>query len=214
MFCIVLADRSHGSCKRTFFKSGLRNTAFAFKVCDESAYFVCQWRNRPTPRPLTLDLLTPRHLITTTTTMVDYMFVFMPQKILDWIMNNRLAISVFFLLCWVSPSTVCLFTVCNLYVHAPSLLHFWWISWIRLDANILETMPRRTGGMVLVHVDMTWPYSGDWADWRNINLNCLFMLQVYIFTKSSSSSNEYIHLHFAERAARFFMFQNANVAFW
>ena len=87
-------------------------------------------------------------LVTTKTTMEDYMLVFMPHKILSLlglqgqnimllchyieqkrIMDNLLAIFVFFLLCLVSPSTVCLYTVCKLYAHAPSLLlRFWGIS--------------------------------------------------------------------------------------
>ena len=45
--------------------------------------FAYRWRHRPTPRPLAFDLLTPRRLITTTTTMVDYMLAFVPQKILS-----------------------------------------------------------------------------------------------------------------------------------
>ena len=45
------------------------------------------------------------------------------------IMTNRICHIVFFLLCSVSSSTVCLYTVCKLYVHAPSLpMHFLWIS--------------------------------------------------------------------------------------
>ena len=81
---------------------------------------------------------------------------------------------VFFLLCSVSLSTVCLYTVCKLYAHAPSLpLHFWWIQvppigwsmnysvlsrfqWTRSDANILEMMQRTTEEkkIVLRRVDM------------------------------------------------------------
>ena len=74
----------------------------------------------PSPHPSTsnLWLLTPRRLITTTTTtMVDYMLVFVLQKILS-----------LFLLCSVSPSTVCLYTARRFYAHAPSLLCFLWIS--------------------------------------------------------------------------------------
>ena len=55
-----------------------------------------------------LNLWTLRRLITTTTT---------------------LAIFIFFLLCSVSPSTVCLFTACKLNAHVLCLpLHFWWMS--------------------------------------------------------------------------------------
>ena len=117
-------------------------------VDNKSAYFVYRSHHHPTCRPLAFDRLTLRRLITTTTTMVDYMLVFVPQKILSlWglqgknimllchyaeqirIMDNWVAIFVFFLLCSVSPSTVCLYTVRNLYAHSPShLLCFWWIS--------------------------------------------------------------------------------------
>ena len=40
------------------------------------------------------------------------------------------AIFIFFFLCLVSPSTVCLFTACKLNAHAPSLLlRFWWMEY-------------------------------------------------------------------------------------
>ena len=87
------------------------------------------------------------------------------------IMDNRLAIFVSVLFC---SSTVCMYTVHKLYVHAPSpLLSFWWISsttyrpriWTTACSvvfsgfvwtqNILEMMPRKAGGnkIVLVHVE-------------------------------------------------------------
>ena len=45
------------------------------------------------------------------------------------IMDNRLAIFIFFLFCLVSPSAICFYTVHKLYAHALSLLlRFWWIS--------------------------------------------------------------------------------------
>ena len=135
MFWIVLADRPHGSCKRsackcTFLKpvSGWKNPKtmpLRSRVDGKSAYFAYRWRHRPTPRPLAFDLLTLHCLITTTTTMADYMLVFALKKILSLsgllgqnimllchyaeqkrIMDNRLAIFVFFLFCSVSPSTV------------------------------------------------------------------------------------------------------------
>ena len=110
---------------------------------------------------IVLDLLTPQRLITTTTTMVDYMLVFVPQKILsllgllgqhimpplppaEWkrIMDNRWAILVF-LLCLVSPSTACLYTVCKLYAHATSLhLRFWRISNTKYRPGIWTTACR------------------------------------------------------------------------
>ena len=144
-----LADCPHGSCKRTFLKPEIWKTLpLRSPVYSESAYFAYRWRHRPTPRPLAFDFLTLQHLITTTTTtttMADYILVL--QKILSLsglrgqnilflchyaeqkrIMDNRIRHIVFFFLCSASPSTVCLFTARKLYVHAPSLLHFWWIS--------------------------------------------------------------------------------------
>ena len=153
LFCVWthilhhLADCPHGSCKRTFLKPEIWKTLpLRSPVYSESAYFAYRWRHRPTPRPLAFDFLTLQHLITTTTTtMADYILVL--QKILSLsglrgqnilflchyaeqkrIMDNRIRHIVFFFLCSASPSTVCLFTARKLYVHAPSLLHFWWIS--------------------------------------------------------------------------------------
>ena len=101
-----------------------------------------QWHHRPTPRPLAFGLLTLQHLITTTT-MADYMLVFMPQKILslsgllgqnimllghftEWkrFVDNQLAIFVFFLLCSVFPSTVFVYSVQALCACSVSSLPF------------------------------------------------------------------------------------------
>ena len=61
---------------------------------SESAYFAYWWRHHPIPRPLAFNLLPPQCLIiiimiiiiitTTTTTTVDYMLVFVLQKILSF----------------------------------------------------------------------------------------------------------------------------------
>ena len=106
----------HGSCKSTFLKPGLRVETFENAVltfsCGQQIHVLCV-SMRPSPHPST-----PRRLMTTTTTMADYML----QKILSlsgllWqnilllchyaerkrIMDDRLAISIFFLLCSVSP---------------------------------------------------------------------------------------------------------------
>ena len=86
------------------------------RVDSESAYFAYRWRHRPAPRPLAFDLLTSPRLTTTTTTMADYMLVFLPQKKIDY------------------GQPIChfhlLLVVCTqLYVHALLLLLcFWWIS--------------------------------------------------------------------------------------
>ena len=102
--------------------------------------------------------------------MADYMLVLVLQKILslsgligqnilllchhaEWkrIMDDRRAIFVF-LLCSVSSSTVCLYTACKLYAHAPSLLlHFGWISSATHSPGIwskecFPMMPRKMGG--------------------------------------------------------------------
>ena len=85
---------------------------------SESAYFAYQLP------------LTQRGFITTTTTTttttVDYMLVFVLQKILSLsgftgAKYNAYAIFIFFLLCSFSPSTVCLRTARKLYPHALSL---------------------------------------------------------------------------------------------
>ena len=68
---IVLADRKNP--KRPPLRS---------RVDVESAYFAYRWRHRPASQPLVFDLLTLRRPITTTT-MADYMLVFMLQKILN-----------------------------------------------------------------------------------------------------------------------------------
>ena len=56
----------------------------AFVCLDsDSTNFAYRWRHRPTPRPLALDLLTLRCLMTTTTTMADYMLVYCVKSIMD-----------------------------------------------------------------------------------------------------------------------------------
>ena len=143
MFCIVLADRPHGSWK-LFLKPGLRVKKLnsRSRVDRESAI---------APR---LDLLTPPRLITTTT-MADDMLVFVLQKILS--LSGLLGQNIL-LLChqaeqkkkdYGQPHTPHRFrstskgfllllsffyTARKLFVHAPSLLlHFWWISPVGLE---------------------------------------------------------------------------------
>ena len=82
------------------------------------------------------------------------------------------AIFIFFLLCSVSPSTVCLFTARKLSEHAPCLLlHLWWMSSatyrleyelqrfrsFSVDANILETMARKTENKKIVFARLDGP---------------------------------------------------------
>ena len=116
-------------------------------VISKSAYFAIRWCHRPTHRPLAFNLLTLQRLITTT--MVDYMLVFMLQKISSlsgllgqnilllchhverkWILDNRLPTDHFRLLVVFGFSIYCLFVYSRKhYAHAPSLpLRFWWIS--------------------------------------------------------------------------------------
>ena len=71
-----------------FFKPGLRlenlkTLPLHSRVDGKSEYF----GYRPIPQPLAFDLLIPWHIITTTT-MVDYMLVFVPQKILSLLGQN------------------------------------------------------------------------------------------------------------------------------
>ena len=86
MFCIILADRPNGSCKRTFLKPGLRvekceNAARAFSF-GRWIPILCE-SITPSPHPSTSPLWPLNPVTTTTTTMADYMLVFVPQKILS-----------------------------------------------------------------------------------------------------------------------------------
>ena len=179
MICIVLADRPHGSCKPGFETWSQDGKIWKRRPC------VLVWTaNLPSPLPSTSSLrpLTPRRLITattTTTTMVDHMLVLVLQKIFSLselleqnilllchyaeqkrIMDNPLAIFVCFFLCSVSSSTVCLYTsfmrmlrlsfsifgefqVPPIWDMNYSVLSR--LQWIHSDANILETMPKKTG---------------------------------------------------------------------
>ena len=93
-------------------------------------------------RTLRIDDLQPP-----TSSPCDYTLVFMLQKIssVSGLLGQNILLLccyaeqkrlmdnihhiIFFFLCSVSSSTVCLCTVCKLYTQAPSLrLHFWWIS--------------------------------------------------------------------------------------
>ena len=79
MFCIDLANLQHGSLVsgwKTPYTLPLRS-----RVDSESTFFANRWHHRPTHRPLAFDLFTLQCLITTTTTMADYILVFMLQKI-------------------------------------------------------------------------------------------------------------------------------------
>ena len=87
MFCIVLADRPHGSCKRTFLKTGfrvekLKNAALVFSFGQR----ICILLHIDDAIAPLLDLWTLRRLMTTTTTtttMADFMFVSVLRKILS-----------------------------------------------------------------------------------------------------------------------------------
>ena len=168
----------------------LKTLPLCSRLDSKYAYLAYRWHHRATPQPLALDLLTLEHLITTTT-MVDYTLVFVPQKILSLLgllgqnimllyhyteqkmnMDNRLAIFIFFVSCSVSPSTVCLYTVCKLYAQSL-LLCFWWISratyrpgiwttacWVISNGSIWKQIflkrcqERRGKKIIFVRVDM------------------------------------------------------------
>ena len=60
--------------KTHFFENWSQKTQPSrFHVDGKSTYFLKRWRHRPTPWPLACDHWTPQCLITTTTTMADYM---------------------------------------------------------------------------------------------------------------------------------------------
>lgn len=63
---------------------------------------------------------------------------------------------------------------------------------------------------------MTWPYSGDWADWRNINLTVYSGFKsVFSRSRAVQVMNTFICIlqNVLLAYIRFLMFQNANVAF-
>ena len=145
MFCIILADRPHGSCKHsackcTFFKPGLRvgkfeKNAFAFS-CGQWIHILCI---SPHPSTSSLRPLNPATSHNNNNNNNNnYMLVFMLQKILSPLgligQNIKLLCHyaerkrIMFLFCLASAFIVCSYTVRKLYAYAPSLLRFWWIS--------------------------------------------------------------------------------------
>ena len=129
------------------------------RVDGKSAYFAYWWRHCPTPWPLASDLWTLRRLITTTTTsMADYglcsCFLQLTRLVVKHESQQQFSLIIgphkrlwfpctshFHLLLVVFGFSVyCLFTVCKLYVHVPSLLLcFWWISSATYRSGIWTT---------------------------------------------------------------------------
>ena len=181
MFCIILADGPHGSCKHTFLKSGLR----VEKSKNAPIAFSCVWRicilcilMTPSPHPSTSSL----RLLNTTTShnnVVLHACVHFAEDIepirftrtnyyaalpLHWAKNDCGQLTSHFRLLFVvfGFSFYCLFaySVQALCTCSVSSSQFWgnfkaWnmkqsvlshLQWIHLDANILEIMPRKTGG--------------------------------------------------------------------
>ena len=156
-------------------------------VDGESAYFAYRWCHRPTPRPLAFELLsvTASHNNNNMLVLVLQKILSLleerGQNILllchyaegKTIMDDRLAIFVFFFffLCLVSPSPPSVvmhllhrfFSIFGEFQAPPIGVEYDIYSalsrsqWICLDANILEVMPRKTGGetIVVVCVNMT-----------------------------------------------------------
>ena len=126
------------------------NAALPFLCGPESLYFPKRWRHRLTSPPLASELWTLQRFITTTTTTTTclcscrrrYWAFLATYSPCSWVWVTAaatsltvhikdsgflaLAIFIFFLLCSVSPSTVCFYTERKLSAHALSLLHFWW----------------------------------------------------------------------------------------
>ena len=175
MFCIIFADHPHGSCKRTFLKPGLRvekskNAALAFS-CGQRIRILSETM-MPSPRPSTSSL---RPLNPATShnnnnnngglhacVCVSCILLSLYRSTQTGSAFLAVAIFIFFLLCLVLLSTVCLFTAqafctCS-FSSSPFLVNFkrhleaWNMNcsvlshfqWNRKDANILETMPRKT----------------------------------------------------------------------
>ena len=184
MYCIILADRPHGSWKWSTWKrvSGWKNPKMqpSYSPVDSESTYI-QNDNAIAP-PLDLLPLTSEHrdvseqqqqLRTTCSCSCcrrysAFLATYSPCRHCLFVDTNNsgfLARAIFiFWLCSVSPSTVCLFTARKLNAHAPSLLlrflvnvkcHqeawnmnysiFGRFQWIRMDAYILETMPKKTG---------------------------------------------------------------------
>ena len=139
MLCIVFADRPHGTCERTFLEKS-ENAALAFS-CRQWISILCvsmtPWPHPSTPslRPLNPAMshnnnnnnnngglhacIRAAEDIEPIGQNILLLCHYAEQK---RIVDNRIRHIVFFLLCLVSPSTVCLYTVHKLYAHAPSLL--------------------------------------------------------------------------------------------
>ena len=146
---------------------------------SESAYFAYRWRYRPTSRSAAFDLLTSRRLITTTT-MVDYMLVFVLQKLwslLGLVGQNIMPLCHYaeqkshctshfrLLLVVFGFSFYCLYTARKLFAQALYLLlHFWWISscWVVYNGSIwtqifFNRCQGRWGEKRLLWYIWTWP---------------------------------------------------------
>ena len=140
-----------------------------------------------------LDPWTPRRLIATTTTMAAYMFVFVPQKTTLPVHTKDsgfLASAIFiffFLLCSVSPSTVCLqraslMRMLSVFFSVFGECQAPPVGWnmncsvvgrcqsIHVDANILKTMMRKMEGKRLFTPVWTEPESGEQEKhWAAVN---------------------------------------------
>ena len=141
------------------------------RVDSESTYFAYRWCHFSAPRPLNPATSHNNNnngglhaCVGAAEDIEPFRVTTIVPLLLHWAKkndNHQLAIFIFFLSCSVSSSTVCLYTVHKLHAHAPSLLLCFgefqappigWnmnysalscFQWIRLDANILETMPRK-----------------------------------------------------------------------
>ena len=179
MFCIVLANRPLGSCKALFWNLLKPSEVLPLRsrMDSGSAYFAYRWRRRPAPRPLAFDRLTLQRL--TTTTIVDYMFVLVLQKIFS--LSELLGQNILLLCHSLSEkglrttdepfSSCCVrfLPLLSVFIQVANFMHMlrrffsvfgefqappigWNMNysvlshsqWIRLDVNILKTIPRKT----------------------------------------------------------------------
>ena len=136
--CIVLADRPRGSCKHAFFKPGLRLKKLKMppvhsRVDSEPVYVMYRWSHRPAPRPLNPATSHNNNKNNNNGGLHACVHAAEDMEPIRVTRQNTLLLChyaewksmIVFLLCSVSPSTVCLYTAHKLYAHAPSLLlHF------------------------------------------------------------------------------------------
>ena len=123
-FRIILDDHPHGSCKHTLLNPGLGGKIWKRCPC------VLVWTANP--HTLRIDDANNGGLhacVCLSGLLGQNILLLCHYAERKRIMDHQLDIFIFFFLCSLSPSTVCLCTVQKLYAHALSLrLRYWWIQ--------------------------------------------------------------------------------------